>query len=89
MDSGDIEPMLLKKDHIAIMEKSLEDECRHCRNLHHQWMVENARFHDREMCVLQLEMEVTCLADQIYSLIAHLNRLQRCLEGLDRSQKRE
>ena len=85
MDSGDIDPMLLKKDHIAIVEKSLEDERRLCRNLHQQWMVENSRFHGREMRVLQLKMEVEVLADQIYSLIDHVNRLQRRLEGLDRS----
>ena len=75
MDSGDIDLMLLKKDQIVIVEKSLEDERRHCRNLHRQWIVENARLHDQETRILQLEMEVTGLAYQIYSLIAHLNRL--------------
>ena len=83
MDSGDRETLEFLKGKVAIVEKALKHECRRCRNLHREWIVENARVNDREKRVMQLEMEVDGLADQIYSLVDQSTRLRTRLADLD------
>ena len=83
MDSRDREILEFLEEKVAIVEKGLEHERCHCRNLHHEWMVENARVNDREKCIMQLEMEVDGLIDQIYSLIYQSTRLRKRLVDLD------
>ena len=83
MDAGDRETLEFLKGKVAIVEKALEHERRRCRNLHREWIVENARVNDREKRVMQLEMEVDGLADQIYSLINQSTCLRTRLADLD------
>lgn len=83
MDAGDRETLEFLKGKVAIVEKALEHERRRCRNLHREWIVENARVNDREKRVMQLEMEVDGLADQIYSLVDQSTRLRTRLADLD------
>ena len=88
MDSRDRETLGFLKEKVAIVEKGLELERCHCRNLHREWMVENAKVNDREKCVMQLEMEVDGLAYQIYSLIDQSTRLRKRLVDLDNVESR-